>query len=225
MKLKKILIFAFAVFAVMLTSCKKEDPYDPDLPDNSPLIESGTLGNSFTWSLTQKGTLTISGEDAMADFKNAGQSPWYKYNSSIRKVVINDGVTRIADWAFFGCKNAVRGNIPDGVTHIGENAFWGWERLPSITMPGSVTSIGEHAFWDCRNLTSITIPNGMTNIGYRAFGSCDKLLNVTIMATIPPALDSGNFVIDADTLHIPRGCMEAYKSSKWNDVFSVIVEQ
>jgi hypothetical protein len=46
------------------------------------------------------------------------------------------------------------------------------------------------------------------------------------MATTPPTLlGNDDFGVVGDTLHVPKGCLAAYKSSKWNDAFSVIVEQ
>ena len=52
----------------------------------------------------ETGVLTISGEGAMEDYSVGGQ-PWYAYRVSIKKVVIEDGVTSIGNNAFCECKN------------------------------------------------------------------------------------------------------------------------
>jgi hypothetical protein len=70
--------------------------------------------------------------------------------------------------------------IPNGVTRIGDQAFYGCKSLTSITIPSSVTSIRNMAFYYCTSLTSITIPNSVTSIGESAFSACSSLTSVTI---------------------------------------------
>ena len=69
--------------------------------------------------------------------------------SSLRSVVIPDGVTSIGEYAFCDCSSLNSVVIPDGVTSIGESAFNGCESLTDIVIPNSVTSIGDGAFWRC----------------------------------------------------------------------------
>ena len=56
--------------------------------------------------------------------------------------------------AFYGSK-FTSVTIGDGVTRIGENAFYGCRSLTSVTIPDSVTTIEGWAFHDCRSLTSV----------------------------------------------------------------------
>ena len=86
------------------------------------IVYSGTCGEHLTWTLDDKGTLTISGTGEM------NNSSFYE-NDSIEKVIIEDGCTSIGEGAFSGCTS-----------------------LTSITIPASVTSIGEDAFSGCNNL-------------------------------------------------------------------------
>ena len=139
--------------------------------------QSGTCGDNLTWTLSN-GTLTISGTGAMADYNN--YSPWSDYRSSIKSVIINDGVTSIGKEAFYLCSSLTSITIPNSVTSIGANAFASCKSLTSITIPNSVTSIGEGTFYLCSSLTSVTIPNSVTSIGKSAFHSCSSLSSVTI---------------------------------------------
>ena len=63
------------------------------------------------WSLSDDGTLTIS-----ADFSGSwiGDYPWYSYQESIKKVIINEGVTSIGYQAFYGCSSLTSINISGG---------------------------------------------------------------------------------------------------------------
>ena len=71
-------------------------------------------------------------------------------------VVIPDGVTEIAEYAFFGCSALTSIEIPDNVTEIGYRAFFLFDLSSSnMVMPNSVEKIGYEAFSNCifSNLT------------------------------------------------------------------------
>ena len=121
-------------------------------------------GDSVYWSLGN-GTLTISGTGDMDDFSYPDYAPWYSSRSSIKTVIIKNGVTSIGDYAFRNCASLTSVTIPEGVTSIGAYAFHWCESLESVTIPSSVTSIGDSAFWNCDSLTSVTILEGVTSIG------------------------------------------------------------
>ena len=132
--------------------------------------------DNLTWKLGEDGTLTISGTGAMKNYNH--NSPVYM-NSKVKKVVIEDGVTSIGYFTFYGCGSLTSITIPDSVTSIGNNAFCGCG-LTSITIPNGVTSIGTYAFSYCSSLTSITIPDGVTSIGYGAFSDCNSLKTISL---------------------------------------------
>lgn len=119
------------------------------------------------------GTLTISGIGEMERIDLGNQK------NLVEKVVIEPGITRIADEAFSYCENLTSVTIPDTVTDIGRYAFSCCKKLTNITIPNTVTGIGDGAFYCCVKLTDITIPNNVTNIGEKAFSSCG-MTDITI---------------------------------------------
>ena len=159
--------------------------YSGDLycPDCDTVVEKGYtywIEDNLTWKLYEDGTLNISGTGAMKDYNSTDNlSPAYM-NSSVKKVVIEEGVTNIGNWAFSECSSLTSITIPDSVTNIGAAAFDSCGSLTSITIPGSVTSIGTVAFYNCSGLTSVTIPDSVTNIGAAAFDSCGSLTSIVI---------------------------------------------
>ena len=127
-----------------------------------------TIHAEITWTLSDDGTLTISGTD-MPDYYSYYGSPWYSQRGKIKKVVIEDGVMNIGKYAFCDCSGLTSVTIPNSVTSIGEKAFQNCSGLTSVSIPNSVTSIGDVAFSGCSGLTSLTIPNSVTSIGSYAF--------------------------------------------------------
>ncbi len=141
---------------------------------------SGSCGENVTWIYDDNTkTLTISGTGAMANYTGYDM-PWYNYQSDITKVVIENGVTTIGDYAFWDCSTLTSVTIGDSVTTIGESAFSGCFGLTSVTIPYSVTTIGDGAFSGCTSLTSVTIPDNVTTIGDGAFSSCTELIEIKV---------------------------------------------
>ena len=116
----------------------------------------------------------------MKNYDYDNPSPATQKKDSVKKVVIEDGVTSIGNYAFTYCVSLTSITIPDSVTSIGYYAFFYCKSLTSITISDSVTSIGNDAFFYCRSLTSITIPDSVTSIGNDAFSNCRSLTSITI---------------------------------------------
>ena len=165
-KLKKRLLSILLAAVMVLTMLPL------GLVETAWAASSGTCGKNVTWSLSDDGTLTISGTGKMKDYgDNYGMSvaPWYVGSSQVKTVIIEDGVTSIGDRAFDGCTKLTRVVIPDSVTSIGYSSFRGCYSLPSVAIPDSVTSIGDSAFAYCKVLTGITLSGSVTSIGSCAF--------------------------------------------------------
>ena len=150
------------------------------------LFSFSAIHAEIEWTLSDDGTLTISGTD-MPDYrfvydKNVGQTtaPWYSERKKIKKIVIEDGVTSIGDNAFANCSSLTSVTIPNTVESIGVNAFEKCSGLTSITIPDSVESIEMGAFANCSSLTSIIIPNTVESIGICAFQYCESLTSIII---------------------------------------------
>ena len=159
------------------------------------IVASGKMhytSGYLAWTLDDEGTLTISGTTGMGDYESY-DPPWSTHKGKIVKVIIEDGVTSIGDWAFYNCKSLTSVTIPNSVTRIGSYAFGGCSKLPSITIPDSVTSIGnECAFGGCSSLTSVTIGNSVTSIELGMFDGCSSLTSIDIPNSVT-SIDSVAF--------------------------------
>ncbi|MBR3832849.1 MAG: leucine-rich repeat protein [Lachnospiraceae bacterium] len=173
---------------------------------------------TFVWDFTDTnnkfGILTISGSGAMADSTPYWARSGYDYRTpegnergrTINKVIVEEGITYIGDFAFYGCTyldsvllpSSLKSigdlafadcpfetiDIPSGVTSIGQSAFNGCSNLTSITIPEGVKYIERQAFQACSSLTSVTIPDGVIQIGMFAFVDCTGLQTVSIPSSI-----------------------------------------
>ena len=97
---------------------------------NAFAAATGRCGDSITWTLDDSGNLTLSGSGEMWNY-GYDTSPFKEYE--IRKAAIEDGITSIGKYAFYGCSG-----------------------LTELILPNSVTSIGNAAFVDCSGLAKIT---------------------------------------------------------------------
>jgi hypothetical protein len=104
----------------------------------------------------------------------------YAFSSvGLAAVSIPEGVTSIADWAFFLNSGLTNVALPKTLTYIGQYAFNQAFKLTSLTIPDNVTNIDSGAFWSCFGLASVSFGNSVGNIGAQAFGDC-ALTQVTL---------------------------------------------
>ena len=143
-------------------------------------ISNGSCGQNVTWSMDYYGTLTISGIGKMDSM--LGQKPWSA--SSVRKVIIEEGVTSIGEWAFYDCDNLTEVSIADSVTSIDEAVFYDCDSIRNVTIPKGVTVIKENAFYGCDNLQNITFSRGLKKIMDLAFYGCGKVVGLAFPDTL-----------------------------------------
>ena len=108
----------------------------------------------------------------------------FSHCASMTKITIPASVTSIGDWAFYGCTSLNSIIIPDGVTVIGVEAFHDCTSLNSIIIPDSVTVIEACAFYGCTSLISIQLPEGLTAISELLFMECTGLTSITIPESV-----------------------------------------
>lgn len=177
---KKIGIMFFA-FVMMMVATPQ-----PLYASDAEIIASGncTYDGSVKWKLDTEGVLVISGSGYMYDW-DGHENEYYK--KSVKNVVIEDGITDIADGMFKDCTSLINVSIPDSVTKIGnddgysrDGAFEGCISLTDIILPNSITSIARYTFEGCTSLANVNMPDSITNIADGVFRDCTSLANITI---------------------------------------------
>ena len=175
--------------------------------------KSGKCGDNVTWTLSEDGTLTISGKGKMWDYGTSthGDAPWAYIG--VKNVVVNDGVTTIGEQAFAGLFYLESASIPKSVNNIGRQAFRG-SNLKSVTIAGSNTVIETEAFYLCDYLETLTIMSGTTKIGSYAFSGCSSLKSITLPDSVTQILDSAfQSCSKLETIRIPKNVKTIYYST------------
>lgn len=175
--------------------------------------KSGKCGDNVTWTLSEDGTLTISGKGKMWDYGTSthGDAPWAYIG--VKNVVVNDGVTTIGEQAFAGLFYLESASIPKSVNNIGRQAFHG-SNLKSVTIAGSNTVIETEAFYLCDYLETLTIMSGTTKIGSYAFSGCSSLKSITLPDSVTQILDSAfQSCSKLETIRIPKNVKTIYYST------------
>ena len=177
-------------------ACEVPDSYNSDVVG----IEEGACGPNATFSLNiYTGLLTISGSGEMWSLK----TKQYWDEASVKKIIVEPGITKIGDYAFDKHSYLTEIVIPETLTAIGEQAFFNCRNLESIYLPKSITSIKSDAFWYCYGLTDIYY--GGSEADWEAaklFKSPDRYNNATVHfnSTGPAIPDEPEVPDDGDTV-------------------------
>lgn len=137
------------------------------------------FGKNLYWEVTPSGTLIISGygdmprkEFKFKDLEKCKFYPWHKdlKNEIIKEVIIDEGVTSIGKYAFYGLYEISKGvwakgsiekvALPRSLKKIDEQAFYNQEKLKTIILNEGLEYIGDLAF-SCTGIKSFVMPNSV----------------------------------------------------------------
>ncbi len=122
-----------------------------------------------------------------------------QYCFNLTDVVLNDGLTEIAPYAFNYCGSVQNINLPSTLEKIGGGAFIGMSKVKEFIVPEGVKVLGteilyDGVFQDCSGAEVITLPDTLENIYGAVFKNCSSLKTITIPAfltTLPADFITG----------------------------------
>ena len=145
----------------------------------SALEPTGQCGDNVYWDFdSATGELVISGNGPMYDFESLS-SPFYE-ESDIKKVVIEENVTTVGDFAFRYCKEISDLTLGNSIVCIGDHSFACCDALINVDIPDSVTTIKELAFFNSKNLSSVKIGKEVAVIEFNVFAFCYRLAEFSV---------------------------------------------
>ena len=178
-------------------------------------------GSDITWTLNAQGFLNIKGSGDMpnaSDITDYKKIPWHIYKDKensenqtgveINRVLIEEGVASVADWAFAFCGNLEEISLPKGLTKIGAASFAG-SNIKTLALPDGLKTISGLAFFRCSELSELEIPSSVVReiiekdgqqfyrdgLDIGAFAGCTKLSKLTVDPENP------SYVVDDGILY------------------------
>lgn len=141
--------------------------------------------------------VTAIGADAFAGCKALESVTWGEelttigdrafFGSGIKSVEAtkSDKLTEIGEWAFSGCSNLLRVELPDATASIGRGAFFGCEKLTTLILPSRCTAIADFMFNGDRLLDSDAVMHDcIETIGAYAFKDNTRKSQMHIPASL-----------------------------------------
>lgn len=235
MNLKKIMsgAAAFMMTASLMTSyptgCFKGLVAPVSVGAEERIIDSGTCGDNLTWKLTDDGVLTISGSGEMKRFSIYYNDAWREFAGQINKVIIENGVTSIGDYAFYDCTEMREVLMSDSVKNIGIYSFGNCSDLSEIILPASVTvtntSRFNNSFYNCNSITDVLFNSydSKNNVDAikKSFGS-DSIINYTYTGSCGP---NATFTLDSDGNLVISGSGDISSNAfqDWTNITKVVI--
>lgn len=145
--MKKILLTLFTFVLALNAVAQNGIVYNPDFK---------TSGEScgVSWSVnTDNWELIINGNGKMTDQTSAQNVEWLTTVRTVQFYMNNEIKGEFYESLADKIKKIT---INEGITHIGNYAFFGLKNLTSVELPSTLRSIGANAFNGCNNLTTLT---------------------------------------------------------------------
>ena len=159
--------------------------------------------------------ITVKGNGDMKNY-SLNDLPAWTNDIDTTKIIIDDGVTSIGDFAFSNFMSVKDVTIADTVKYIGQRAFSGCFMLKTINIPASVEVIGDYALsttvGDASNLEKITVSDGNKNFTIEN----DILYNITktILYKVPSKLNIEKLDVISSVVSIKPEAVISCKSLK-----------
>ena len=162
---------------------------------------------SLRWALNDEGVFTVNGVGYGAEYSTSltNAPPWRSLRSSIKKVIVEEGVQSVGDYWFYNCTKLESVELPDSLVKLGAGCFQSCSSLQNITMPEncceyynnlfygcsqlkwavlsrdntvSAHTIPSSMFYGCSSLENVWVGSGYTTIASNAFRNCSKLKSI-----------------------------------------------
>ncbi len=182
-------------------------------------VASDASGDHATlhWEYKKEGqVMTITGTGEMASFESADAVAWKSVVSSVKKVVISEGVTSVCDYAFYNMTALTEANIPASVKSIGKLSFAFTPALENVSIANGLETVGYGAF-EASGIKTLELPASVKNISDRAFIYCDDLNSLVGYGVANVGKEAFAHCESLTTLMLPAGVVygeEAFKEAK-----------
>ena len=179
-------------------------------------VYEGACGPQTRYSLdTETGVLSITGTGAISRSAGETYAPWYEHWSSVKKVVVADGVGLPDYYMFNGCDTTLHGMVYNSTTlyYVPRNYYMDFtgdynEEGYLDFLPEGCKIIAPYACRDAIGFERIWIPDGYEEIGNNAFSNNSSFAEVRLPESMKRIGYSFSFCQGMGGINIPEGLEE-----------------
>ena len=119
------------------------------------VIGSGSCGTDVSWTVNDESLMRISGMGSIEEYYRLPFVPWGKYASSVRTIVIGDGVAYNGGYAFYEMRNVEKMYIGSGTAVLKEGILGTPDSLKAVYLSKGISLIEAGVFAECSSLTDV----------------------------------------------------------------------
>lgn len=157
-------------------------------------------------------------------------------SSKLRAITVPDNVKSLGIGVFQECSALKQVTLPSDLTELPSASFMSCTQLRQIQLPETLQAIGTQAFYMCQALQTITLPATLKVLGNYAFGMGRymALKNIYVKSKTPPTCTLDGYpelytfhdgILINGILHVPQGCIDAYREAPMWKAFKTIEEE
>ena len=216
MKRKLIFMLALVAMACLFTLSVSAAPEKPTLAVDFGEVQeiSGFTPPSQKFVNTDERVVLFDGENyityptyyIMADVANFNDNNSFSFGAlsdatgkdfgfeSIFLLELPEGITSLAGWAVYECKNCVYVKVPSTVVTCSDSTFAETPWLQAVEFEDGTASItmGEKMFYKCDALKYVKLPNNLKTMGKIAFSWCNNLETLILGTSFEKFASSNN---------------------------------
>lgn len=151
-----------------------------------------------------EGVLTVSGQGELPSYYNGDKPEWSSDADQIISIVIEEGITRIGVWSFYGLDHAESVSIPDSVTIMDGRCFCKCTSLKRVLLPPKLKYLND-CFWGCSGLSELIINNGCEEIMGNFLYECWNVKHLCIPASVTKISDYAFQNCNLETIEVAEG--------------------
>lgn len=134
--------------------------------------------NLITGVLTVSGTGDTKHIDSPSYFGGGILDDKGERADKVKKIVVQEGITGLMGYCFYGMLNATEVLLPHTLKTIGDNCFNQCSSITALVLPEGLELLQNGCFLNCESLTELTLPESLTTIEASIIGNSNLVLTV-----------------------------------------------
>ena len=145
------------------------------------VVAKGSLSDTIHWAINANGRLRVYGQGETPGI--FGTCQFAEYNSKIKSVLIDSGITVVGHSFLKGLSNMHTLTVADTVKTISGYTCYQCTALTTVNLPEGLEKIDLFVFCECTSLQKLTIPSSVKYMGTSVARDCSNLSSVTFQKT------------------------------------------